>query len=77
MAGVKDSEPVALFMLLYWAVLIHKLGDSTWWAGSVGRKLVQEISDILTRSYSQLAPTADWGDGTAWASEQVDALVLK
>lgn len=73
--GVKNSEPVALFILLHWAVLLQRLGDWMWWAGSVGRKLVQEISDVLLRSHPQLAATPEWRDGIEWASEQVGILM--
>lgn len=75
--GVKNSEPVALFILLHWAVLLQRLGDWMWWAGSVGRRLVQEISDVLMQSYSQLATTQEWRDGIAWASGQVGIPVPK
>lgn len=76
-AGVKNSEPVALFILLHWAVLLDKLVGPMWWAGSVGQKLVQEISDYLIRSHSQLASTPDWRDSIAWASEQVGIPLLQ
>jgi hypothetical protein len=73
--GVKNSEPVALFILLHWAVLLQRLGDWMWWAGSVGRKLVQEISDVLLQSHPQLGATPEWQDGIEWASEQVGILM--
>ena len=69
--GVKSLEPVALFILLHWAVLLQRLGDWMWWAGSVGRNLVMEISDVLVREHSQLAATPEWRDGIRWAREQV------
>ena len=69
--GVKNLEPVALFILLHWAILLQKLGDWMWWAGSVGRRLVQEIADVLANSYPDLARTPEWRDGISWACKQV------
>jgi hypothetical protein len=69
--GVKNSEPVALFLLLHWAILLQRLGDWMWWAGSVGRRLVQEIADVLVNTYPELATTPEWRDGISWAYEQV------
>lgn len=69
--GVKNSEPVALFILLHWAILLQRLGDWMWWAGSVGRRLVQEIADVLANMYPDLATTPEWRDGIVWACEQV------
>lgn len=47
-----------------------------WWAGSVGRKLVQETSEVLVQSHSQLAASPEWRDSIAWASQQVGLPVL-
>jgi hypothetical protein len=70
-AGIKNSEPVTLFILLHWAVLLHRLGHFMWWAGSVGSTLVADISQTLETKHLQLAVTPDWRNGIEWACNQV------
>lgn len=42
--AVKDSDPVALLMLMYWGVLVEKCGQQVWWAEQFGSSLVAEIA---------------------------------
>ncbi|RYP39581.1 hypothetical protein DL767_002129 [Monosporascus sp. MG133] len=63
-AAMKNAEPVALFILLHWAVELHVAGRDQWWAKGLGRQLVIEISDLLQSSQLVLLP--DGRDGIAW-----------
>jgi hypothetical protein len=69
--GVKDSDPVALFILLHWAVLLQSIDTRAWWAGSFGSILVHEISSVLLHTHPQLAATLEWQEGIAWARDEV------
>ncbi|RYP53580.1 hypothetical protein DL768_001444 [Monosporascus sp. mg162] len=68
-AAMKKAEPVALFILLHWAVALDAAGRDQWWAKGVGRQLVVETSDILQSS--QLALMPDGRDGIAWVRQRV------
>lgn len=68
---VKDSDPVALLILLHWAVLLQSVDTWTWWAGSFGINLVHEISDVLEQTHPQLAVKQQWQEGIAWARNEV------
>lgn len=72
-----NSNPVALFILMHWGVLVHRLNDSLWWARSVGRDLVLEISENLLLSQTPLAMMREWQDGITWARRQVGLPALE
>ncbi|KFY86648.1 hypothetical protein V500_07484 [Pseudogymnoascus sp. VKM F-4518 (FW-2643)] len=42
--AVKDSDAVALLILMYWGVLVEKCGHQVWWAEQFGSSLVAEIA---------------------------------
>lgn len=46
---LEANEPMALLIVLYWAVLLHQLRD-IWWIGPSSRTLVSEISHLLLAS---------------------------
>ncbi|RYP70431.1 hypothetical protein DL771_005472 [Monosporascus sp. 5C6A] len=71
-AAVKNAEPVALFILLHWAVALDAAGRDHWWAKGLGKHLVIEISDILQSSGLVLIP--DGRDGIAWVRQRVGLL---
>ncbi|RYP15888.1 hypothetical protein DL765_005422 [Monosporascus sp. GIB2] len=68
-AAMKNAEPVALFILLHWAVELDAAGRDQWWAKGLGRQLVIEVSDILQSSQLVLIP--DGRDGIAWVRQRV------
>jgi hypothetical protein len=70
---VKEGDPIALFIMLHWAVLLQYVDNWAWWAGSFGRVLVYEISDVLTVTYPELVASPEWGDNIAWAKDEVSA----
>ncbi|KAJ6444635.1 survival factor 1 [Purpureocillium lavendulum] len=69
--GLRTREPMAMFILLYWGVLLHGCaGDPwLWWAGTIGRDVVVETSEILARSPA--FELEDVREGIAWARKQV------
>lgn len=43
--AVKADDRVAILILMYWGVLIERLGHRVWWAQKFGSLLVEEISN--------------------------------
>lgn len=71
--AIRNREHVSMFLLLYWAVLLHRtaLADQTkaWWIGHKGADLVEEISGFLLRSW--MGKRDDVREGIAWTRAQV------
>jgi hypothetical protein len=69
--AIKNLEPVALFILLYFSVLFDRYGADPrmWWIVATGRDLVREISDILV--LSPIAKIPDAREGITWTRQQV------
>lgn len=72
-----NSDPVALFIVMHWGVLVHRLNDILWWARDVGRNLVLEISETLLLRQPQFALMGEWQDGVMWARGQAGLPVLE
>lgn len=66
------AEVMAMLIVMHWAVLLDRLGSLAWWAASMGRDLVQEIS----RAVLQLAVGPEIHQSIEWARQQV-GLTLK
>jgi hypothetical protein len=64
--AVKDSEPVALLVMMHWGVLAHRAGNGYWWIEKAGRNLVAELSGLLVAADDHLMI-----ESIAWAHEQV------
>ena len=65
-AGIASHEPIALVILMFWAVLMHELGHKVWWMEGVGSRLVADLSVTIDPSlYDRL------NDVIAWAHSQV------
>jgi hypothetical protein len=69
-ASFRALEPVTLFIMMYWGVLLDRLGKLAWWAKPVGRNLVLEISELLW-SQLQFNPMPEWREGLAWSRGEV------
>lgn len=70
--AVKEGEPIALFLLMHWGVLMERLaGLGAWWAISVGKKLVSEISEILVQTQPFIMSVPDFHDAIQWARGEV------
>ncbi|EER36354.1 conserved hypothetical protein [Histoplasma capsulatum H143] len=51
-AAFQGHEPLALFVMMFWAVLVHRSRKSItmWWVGDIGKDIVDEISEVLVTS---------------------------
>jgi hypothetical protein len=70
--AVKEGEPMALLIALYFGALIDRMGRNTtmgWWVGSFGKDLVKEISEML--QHTPIAHIPNGLDAIAWAREEV------
>ncbi|PGH14104.1 hypothetical protein AJ79_03221 [Helicocarpus griseus UAMH5409] len=69
--AVKSREPMALFILMYFGVLLERASRDymAWWVGSGGRDLVQELSEIL--EHSTIAQIPEGREGMSWTRQQV------
>ncbi|KAG9246344.1 hypothetical protein BJ878DRAFT_574111 [Calycina marina] len=70
-AEVGDMKPVALLILLHWAISLHRFGTMAWWARSVGMKLVQETSVALEQRYPELVLLPEWRSGILWGKKVI------
>ncbi|PGH03072.1 hypothetical protein GX51_04259 [Blastomyces parvus] len=70
-AAFREREPLALFIMIFWAVLIHRSARSNvmWWVGNIGQEIVDEISEVLVTSpFVQLDGV---GKTIVWARREV------
>ncbi|KAH7161231.1 hypothetical protein EDB81DRAFT_643778 [Dactylonectria macrodidyma] len=69
---LKSADPIALFLMMHWGVLLHHLGKTIWWAKTIGRRMVAEISETLLSA--QIGPplegVQELHEGIAWAREE-------
>lgn len=67
----KRLEPMALFIILYFGVLLDRVAQDplAWWITSTGRDLVKEASEILLRS--PIAQITEGRLGISWTRQQV------
>jgi hypothetical protein len=70
--AIVQSHPIALLILMHWAVLLERLGRDAWWATTAGASLVAEISKALHSSALTLMPEAQ--EAMLWAQQQVGLL---
>jgi hypothetical protein len=70
-AAVRNREPMALFILMYWGVLVHRARQdpSLWVLVSEGRDIVAE-STLLVFS-SEIVDVPGVREGIAWTRSQV------
>ncbi|OAX85393.1 hypothetical protein ACJ72_00242 [Emergomyces africanus] len=71
-AAVKEREPLALFIMLFWAVLIHRSHKRTnvmWWVGDIGKNVVDEVSEVLVTS--PFVRLDGVGETIKWARREV------
>ncbi|PGH29374.1 hypothetical protein GX50_07878 [[Emmonsia] crescens] len=71
-AAFKEREPLALFIMMYWAVLIHRSGKYSvmWWVGDIGKNVVDEISEVLVTS--PFVRLDGVGETIKWARREVE-----
>jgi hypothetical protein len=66
-----NADVIALLIVMHWAVLLHGYGKEAWWAGSVGRDIVAEISRVVLLSLPPDDMLPDIHLSIAWARQQV------
>lgn len=74
MKAVRKSDPMALLILMHFAVLLETHSKKAWWAPSVGKRLVMEISDVLEKSELTLVP--QFWEAVSWARQQIGCPIL-
>ena len=63
-AAVENADPVAYLIYMHWGLLAEKCSDAFWWAESVGRILVDEISLLLANDTDPvLKASVSWARG--------------
>lgn len=70
--AVKNAEPMALMVVLYLGVLLSRMRIdpiTSWWLGSEGRSIVEEVAQILLQS--PIAQIPDGREAIAWSRRQV------
>lgn len=70
--AVKQSEPMALMVVLYLGVLMARMRRdpvTSWWFGSGGQSVVEEITGILLQS--PIAQLLDGREAIEWSRRQV------
>jgi hypothetical protein len=70
-SAYRDSEPLALYITLYWAVLLHGLEVKYWWARGVGKSLGEELSEFLSQNEAPSEVNQQWQEGLIWARKQM------
>ncbi|EAQ90301.1 predicted protein [Chaetomium globosum CBS 148.51] len=70
-AAVRNREPMALFILMYWGVLVHrgKRDPSLWVLVPEGRNIVAESSSLVL--FSEIVDVPGVREGIAWTRFQV------
>ncbi|OJD30779.1 c6 transcription factor [Diplodia corticola] len=61
--AVERGRPVALLVLMHWAVLVERHGARAWWASGVGRRLVVEAEEALSVSMGGCWPPEEYREG--------------
>ncbi|KAL8298975.1 hypothetical protein RB597_007549 [Gaeumannomyces tritici] len=64
-AAARRSEPLAILLLMYWGVILHRMSKDYWWAGRPGRALVREGEVALRSSPHAMLPA--WVQSVEWA----------
>lgn len=67
--AIERAEPMALLVLMYWAVCLECYGMKMWWANGLGTRLIVEITEALERSEAYLMP--EFWEAVDWARRRV------
>lgn len=65
------ADMMAMLIVMHWAVQLDRLGSLAWWAASMGRDLVREISSTVLQSKAQVAVGPEIHQSIEWARKQV------
>ncbi|KAG5755468.1 hypothetical protein H9Q70_001961 [Fusarium xylarioides] len=71
--ALKSSEPVALLLMVFWGVQLDTLGKIAWWVGTFGKKMVDEVSEMLWEPDPEfeIMNMSEWRECIAWARAEV------
>ena len=64
--AIKERDRIALLILMYWGILVERLGYEYWWARNFGNSLIDEISEGVQGDADELTR-----DVILWARQQV------
>ena len=67
MAAIAEREPVALVILMAWGVLVEQVSYDIWWMQSVGKKLVESLSEMMI----DMSLNENFNEAFRWARKQV------
>lgn len=65
-SAFRNSEPLTLYIALHWAVLLHGLEAEYWWGKGVGKRLAEELSEMLVKMEVHAAIQQHWQAGIAY-----------
>jgi hypothetical protein len=73
--ALKDEDSAALLILMFWGVLMDKLGHQVWWADQFGSLLVAEISGrmVANDDDKETHSMILWAQGSIRANSQEQA----
>ncbi|CAI7643585.1 unnamed protein product [Penicillium discolor] len=63
--NVRRRQPLALLILMHWAVLLGELDGQHWWARGSGRALISELLDVLHPG------DIEWANALAWPQKKM------
>ncbi|KAF5557814.1 sterol uptake control 2 [Fusarium mexicanum] len=71
--ALKSSDPVALLLMVFWGVQLDTLGKIAWWVGTFGKKMVDEVSEMLWEPDPEfeVMDMSEWRECIAWARAEV------
>lgn len=71
--ALKSSDPVALMITMFWGVQLNELGKMAWWVGTFGKKMVDEVSEILWEPEAghEIMNLPEWKVCITWARIEV------
>ncbi|RGP64398.1 hypothetical protein FLONG3_9585 [Fusarium longipes] len=77
--ALKSSDPMALLITMYWGVQLDTLGKMAWWVGEFGKKMVDEVSEMLWESEPghQIMSLPEWRKSITWARMEVGLTPLE
>ncbi|KAF5688916.1 nicotinate phosphoribosyltransferase [Fusarium denticulatum] len=71
--ALKSSDPVALLLMVFWGVQLDTLGKIAWWVGTFGKKMVDEVSEMLWEPDPEfeVMNLSEWRECITWARAEV------
>ncbi|KAF6530220.1 hypothetical protein HZS61_001532 [Fusarium oxysporum f. sp. conglutinans] len=71
--ALKSSDPVALLLMVFWGVQLDTLGKIAWWVGTFGKKMVDEVSEMLWEPDPEfeVMDMSEWRECITWARAEV------